>query len=186
MDFSRRIRNARSYTLGLLVMSVVLLLSHNVSAAELYLLSGAGLRQPVDELTKDFTKQTGIKVNIEYSGSGKLLARLKATGEGEVYLPGSHFYVDKLKKQGEVLSSHPVVLHTPVIAVWKKTDKKIDTFADLAKPGVRIGLGDPKAMALGRTAEDILRNSGLADKILPQRGGSRRHGQAACSLRHTR
>ncbi len=121
----------------------------------------------MDELTKEFTKETGIIVKIEYSGSGKLLARQKATGEGDVLLPGSHFYVDKLKKEGEVLSSHPVVLHTPVVAVWRKTTKNVEKFADLATPGVRVGLGDPQAMALGRTAEEILRKSGMAERILP-------------------
>ena len=45
----------------------------------------------------------------------------------------------------------------------KKMADTIKTFSDLAKPGVRVGLGDPKAMALGRTAEDILKNSGLKD-----------------------
>ena len=38
-------------------------------------------------------------------------------------------------------------------------------FADLGKPGIRVGLGDPKAMALGRTAEDILDHSGLKQAI---------------------
>ena len=152
---------------GLLVMSIAFAFADKALTAELYLLAGAGLRQPVDELTQNFTTETGIKVKTEYSGSGKLLARLKATGQGDVYLPGSHFYVEKLKAEGDVLSSHPVVLHTPVLAVWRKTRKNIHKFADLAEPGVRLGLGDPLAMALGRTAEEILRKSGMAEKILP-------------------
>lgn len=159
--------NYRSIVLGLLVIGAAFIFSNAAFAAELYLHSGAGLRQPVDELTAEFTKETGIKVRIEYAGSGKSLARIKATGQGDVFLPGSHFYIDKLKAEGQVLWSHPVVLHIPVIGVWKKTTKQIEKFADLGKPGVRVGLGDPKAMALGRTAEDILRNSGIADKILP-------------------
>ena len=167
MDFPSRTRSRTVCFVGLLVMSVALIFSNKAPAAELYLLAGAGLRQPVDELTKDFAKETGIAVKIEYSGAGKLLARLKATGQGDVYLPGSHFYVDKLKAEGEVLSSHPVVLHTPVVAVWKKTTKNIQKFADLAAPGVRLGLGDPQAIALGRTVEEILRNSGMAEKIIP-------------------
>ncbi len=121
----------------------------------------------MDELTQDFTTETGIEVKIEYSGAGKLLARLKATGQGDVYLPGSHFYVEKLRAEGDVLSFHPVVLHTPVLAVWRKTRKNIHKFADLVARDVRLGLGDPQAMALGRTAEEILRKSGTAEKILP-------------------
>ena len=167
MDLQSRTRSRTACFVGLAIISIALMSSYKAQATELYLLSGAGLRQPVDELTKDFTKKTGIAVKIEYSGGGKLLARLKATGQGDVYLPGSHIYVEKLKKEGGGLSSHPVVLHTPVVAVWRKSTKHIKKLADLAAPGVRVGLGDPKAMALGRTADEILGNAGMADKIQP-------------------
>jgi molybdate transport system substrate-binding protein len=148
-------------------MSVAVILAGNAAAAEPYLLAGAGLRQPVDELLRDYAKETGIRVRVEYGGSGGLLARIKALGRGDVYLPGSRFYVEELRSQGRVSSSHPVALHTPVVAVWRKTKKTIRKFADLGGPGVRVGLGDPQAMALGRTAEEILRRSGTADRILP-------------------
>lgn len=127
---------------------------------------GAGLRQPIDELLASYEKETGTKVVVEFGGAGQLLARFKAARKGDVFLPGSHFYIDKLQEDGQVLFSRPVVLHTPVVAVNKRMSGEVKTFADLAKPGVRVGLGDPKAMALGRTAEDILENSGLKEEIL--------------------
>ncbi len=156
-----------SVFLAALLVALGAAFSAPASADEIYLLCGAGLRGPVDKLTSAFTKETGIDVKTEYGGAGKLLARLEATGEGDVYIPGSHFYVDKLKAEGSVESARPVVLHTPVVAVWRETDKTIEAFADLAEAGVRVGLGDPKAMALGRTAEQILRSSGMAGTILP-------------------
>ena len=133
---------------------------------DLLLLCGAGLRQPVDEMIGVFEKETGIHVQVEYGGSGQLLTRYKATGQGDVFLPGSHFYVEQLKKEGEVVSSSPVALHTPVVAVNKASADKVKTFADLGAAGIRVGLGDPKAMALGRTADDILDHSGLKEQIL--------------------
>jgi molybdate transport system substrate-binding protein len=42
----------------------------------------------------------------------------------------------------------------------------IRSFDDLARPGVRLALGDPKAMALGRTAQDILSSSPLREAVL--------------------
>jgi len=133
---------------------------------ELYLYCGSGLRQPVDELLADFEKETGWKVIVEFGGSGQLLTRYQATGAGDVFLPGSHFYVDKLSAEGQVVFRQAVVLHTPVVAVNNERGSHIQTFADLTKPGIRVGLGDPQAMALGRTAEQILNNSGLKEAIL--------------------
>ena len=60
-------------------------------AEDLFLYCGAGLRQPVDELIKTFQEKTGQKVQIEFGGSGQLLARFKATGKGDVFLPGVPF-----------------------------------------------------------------------------------------------
>ena len=148
------------------VAGIFLILSSQAIASDLFMYCGAGLRQPVDVLLKDYRQQTGVNTIVEFGGSGQLLTRFKATGKGDLYLPGSQFYVDQLKKDGRVLFSLPVVLHTPVVAVNKKMADKVKTFADLAKPGVRVGLGDPKAMALGRTAEDILNNSGIKAGIL--------------------
>jgi molybdate transport system substrate-binding protein len=135
-------------------------------AEELFMYCGAGLRQPVDELLDEYRQRTGVNVAVEFGGSGQLLARFKATGKGDVFMPGSHFYVDQLKASKQVLFSQPVVLHTPVVAVNANKAEEIKIFADLGKPGTRVGLGDPKAMALGRTAEDILDHSGLKKVIL--------------------
>ena len=152
---------------AMLVISVIFVeCSGPARAEDLFMYCGAGLRQPVDVLLENYRQQTGVNTVVEFGGSGQLLARFKATGKGDLFLPGSHFYIRQLKKEGQVLFSLPVVLHTPVVAVNKKMADTIKTFADLAKPGVRVGLGDPKAMALGRTAEDILRNSGLKEAIL--------------------
>jgi molybdate transport system substrate-binding protein len=58
------------------------------------------------------------------------------------------------------------VAHTPVIAVNKSRAERITRFEDLAKPGVRLALGDPNAMALGKTAMIILERAGLKDKVM--------------------
>lgn len=134
-------------------------------AAELYAYVGAGLRPPVDALIDAFQKRTGITVRAEYGGSGQLLSRFNETGKGDIFIPGSTVYTDKLKEKDAVVLVTPLVAHGPVLAVAKDKIGQIASFADLAKPGVRLGLGDPQAMALGRTAEDILDKSGLGEAI---------------------
>ena len=137
------------------------------SAADLHAYVGAGLRQPVTAIVEAFEKETGNTVELEFGGSGQILARFKEAGSGDLFIPGSVFYADKLAKEGAVASQALVVKHSPVLAVTKAKAGEIRSFEDLAKPGVKIGIGDPKAMALGRTAEDILKASGLADRIAP-------------------
>ena len=116
-------------------------------------------------MLQDYRQQTGVDTVVEFGGSGQLLARIKATGKGDLFLPGSHFYVDRLRKEGSVLFSLPVVLHTPVVAVNKKMADTIKTFSDLANPECGR-LGRPQGHGPGTMAKYILKNSGLKDAIL--------------------
>jgi len=132
---------------------------------DLLLYSGAGLKQPVEELVQLFQKETGLQVRADFAGSGQLMARYLASSKGDLFLPDSYFYMNKLKAMDQVVWSSSVVLDPPVVGFPRSGRVEIHAFADLAKPGVRIGLGDPKTMALGRTAEDILAASGLGESI---------------------
>ena len=137
-----------------------------VSAKELHLLAGAGLRGPTDAVIQQFEKETGILVVVEYGGSGKLLARYHASGRGDLFMPGDYFYILRLKQENKTAADTPLLFHTPVIAVNRTKTLSIATIKDLATPGLRLALGDPKAMALGRTADEILKNSGYEKEIL--------------------
>ena len=156
----------RRFWVPALALLICLGLATAAVAEPLLLYSGAGLRQPVEKLVGLFQDKTGIQVRIDFAGSGQLMTRYLASGRGDVFLPGSHFYVNKLKNKGEILWSRKVVLHVPVIGFPLSGRVKITSFDDLTKSGVKVGLGDPKAMALGRTAQDILTASGKGEAVL--------------------
>ena len=158
----RRLVRIALFTVSLLVIAQ----THSSFAGELFMYCGAGLRQPVDRLLDAFRQETGIPVRVAYSGSGQALARIKAVGQGDLFLPGSHVYITKLEQQDKIKLNLPIVLHTPVVAVNAEKSDVVKTFNDLALPGLRVGLGDPTAMALGRTAEDILDHCPQKDAIV--------------------
>ncbi|HDR1011688.1 molybdate ABC transporter substrate-binding protein [Pasteurella multocida] len=154
----------------LIVLSTLITATFSAQAAELYLYAGAGLKDPVEKIVKQFEKETGNNVTIEYGGSGQLLARYNTVKTGDLYLPGSSDYVEKLEKTGDVKESAPLVLHIPVMAIRKEKSAGIYSFKALAESNLRLGIGDSKAMALGKGAEKILELSGyqaqLNDKIV--------------------
>ncbi len=143
-----------------------LLLPSNARAEELSLLAGAGLRQPLDVLTARFEQETGHRILTSYDGSGRLLARIEASGRGDLYMPGALFFLDRLERAGRIRSVRPLVSHTAVVGVALHATDRIRAFEDLAKPGLRLALGDPKAMAFGRTAWTMFRRAGLEAEIL--------------------
>ncbi len=135
-------------------------------SADLLLFAGAGLRQPTDQLIQTFQKETGNTVRVTYAGSGQLMSSILASGQGDLFMPGAFFYIQKLQEMGRIAAVKNLVAHTAVVGVNIKKTNLIQSFDDLAKPGIRLAMGDPKAMALGRVAQKILSRSPLKELIL--------------------
>jgi len=153
---------------AVLVWTVVCGPAGRVWAGELVLLAAAGLRPPVERLVNDFNKDAGFRALVDYAGSGRLLTRILATHQGDLYLPAALEYIQRLQGEGLVESFRPIVSHEPVVAVnRRRAEDKVRRLGDLARPGLRIGLGDPEAMAFGRIAASVLGRAGLAEAVAP-------------------
>ena len=128
----------------------------------LLLYCGAGIRPPVAELAEAFGARHGVTVEVNYAGSDMLLGRIQVSGQGDLFMPGDEYYIQRAKAQGLVASTKTACYFVPVILVQKGNPKNIHSLADLARPGLRLGLGDPQACAVGRAAAAIL----VKDKTL--------------------
>ena len=148
-----------------LLLSCLALFSAPALAAELHMYAGAGLRVPADEIIKKFEAESGHSVKVEYANMGQLLTRFKAAKTGDVFLSGSEFYVDELAREKAVAARHKLVLHTAVMAVRNDKIGKIKTWKDLSESKLRIAMGDPKALALGKAGETMLEKSGYGEKL---------------------
>ena len=129
----------------------------------LTLACGAGLRPVADALIKEFTRRTGLKVDATYEGSGRLLGQLAANRRGDLFMPGSDFYVDQAEKQKLVDPETRRVLayFIPVILVQKGNPKGVHSLRDLAEKPLRIGLGDERAVAVGRCTLELLAKNNI-------------------------
>jgi len=119
---------------------------------ELLLYCGAGIRPPADELVEIFGREYGVRVAPDYAGSEVLLSKIKIARRGDLYMPGDKYYVEQAAQEDMVLSQRSVCYWVPTILVQKGNPKKIFGLEDLLKPGVKLGLGDPGACAIGRTS----------------------------------
>jgi molybdate transport system substrate-binding protein len=154
------------FVVGCFVCLLGLGFIRSATAEELHIFVGAGLRQPVDQLVREFQQHTGYRVFADYGGSGQLMIKIEAVSKGDLFIPGALFYIQKMEKAGKILSYRPIVYHTPVIGVNAEKSEQVAKFDDLAKPGIRLAMGDPKAMAFGRTALSICEKSGQKEAIL--------------------
>ncbi|MBL3594442.1 molybdate ABC transporter substrate-binding protein [Rhodovulum sulfidophilum] len=140
-------------------------LSAAAPADTLHVYSGAGLRPAVEPLAEAFEARTGAELAIEYAGTGQILARARTTGRGDVFIAGTRFFSDQLEAEGRISGVVALGIHGAAIGVSKAAAAKVADIADLGRPGLRLALGDPQAMALGRTADEIMARCGDPEAI---------------------
>lgn len=129
--------------------------------SKLSLYCGAGIRPAMEDAVKAFEAKTGNKVEASYQGSGTLISTIKLKQEGDLYMPGDVGYLDTLAADGSVEDRRSVAWFVPVILVAKGNPKGISGLADLAKPGVKLGLGNPEACQVGRLCEQLWKKNGI-------------------------
>jgi len=128
---------------------------------ELLLYCGAGIRPPVAELTETFSHEHSVKIVTDYAGSEVLMSTIKLTHQGDLYMPGDRHYVQQAAKEGMIHSSKKVCYFVPTILVQEGNPREIRGLEDLLKPGVKLGLGDAKACAIGRKSRQIFAKNNI-------------------------
>ena len=131
--------------------------------AELTLYCGAGISPAADALIAAFSAQSGIRVSPTYNGSGLLLGQITANQKGDLFMPGADFYVDKATTLGLAAEDTKRVIgyFVPVIFVQKGNRHKIASLKDLTRPGLRLGIGDERACAVGQQTLRILEKNAI-------------------------
>ncbi len=127
-----------------------------VSQQVLTLYCAAGIKPAVLKATQAFQQEYGVQVNIEYGGSGTLLSRIEIAPVGDLYIAADSSYIDKAKEKGLVDERLPLAKMKPVIAVQKGNPKGIMSVSDLARPDVKLALGNPGASSIGRQTKILL------------------------------
>ncbi len=126
--------------------------------------------QPVmQELAREYRKQTGTDVELIFGGSGFVLNQMQLVGRGDIYMPGSSDFMAKAVRSGLVKkeSIRIVAYLVPAINVKPGNPEKITSLADLSRPGLRIGIARPEQVCLGLYAIELLENNGLLESVMP-------------------
>jgi molybdate transport system substrate-binding protein len=157
---------------GLLAAALVLGIASQSFAAgpPITIFAGSASKPALEEAARLYQARTGQRVEMTFAGSGTVLAQVKLEHVGDLYVPGSDDYMDKAAAAGAVITSTRKILAylVPAILVAKGNPKHIRGLADLARPDVRVVIGQKGAVCLGDAAEGILAKAGLLDKVRPR------------------
>lgn len=131
---------------------------------EITLYSGSMLRPAIEATITDFEQREGVRVTRVYNGCGILVAQMKA---GQV--PDAYFACD-VEFMNQVRELFPdsdnVSQNELVILVKKGNPHGIKSLHDLAKPGLRVGVGHEKQCAMGWLTQRTFDEGGVKEDVM--------------------
>jgi molybdate transport system substrate-binding protein len=152
--------------------------------------AGVGQRSALTDIQTLFQKShPNVHVNFSFKGSGYFLADISRSREGDLYMPGEEFYVLQAAERGFIVDYDPnhdiAAYFVTVILTPRGNPKQIKGIEDFAKSGIRVGLGNPQACAIGVEHEKVFkkagileavqRNATLSAKCIPELGNAAQH-----------
>ena len=132
---------------------------------ELILYSGAVNRPAVEKSIQEFEAREGVRITPVYNGCGILVGQMKAGGRPDVYLTCDASFVPPV---ADLFIEPPVPMSQTeiIILVPKGNPRKIQSLADLAQPGLRIGVANPEQSTLGALTRRMLQSLGALDSVM--------------------
>lgn len=139
----------------------------NAAEKTLTAFCGSASKPPLEEAAQRFKEKTGIRVDLQFGGSGTVLSQMKLSRRGDLYIPGSPDYMIIANRQGLVNPQSIKILAYLVMAIDVQHDnpKNIKNLSDLAEPGIRVGIGNPEAVCVGLYAVELLEKNNLLQQI---------------------
>ncbi|MCW1922650.1 substrate-binding domain-containing protein [Luteolibacter arcticus] len=123
---------------------------------ELQVFCAAGMKAPLEELALQYERAYGTKVNLQYGGSGSLLATIESTNQGDLYIPAELAYATKARDKKLGMEVIELASMKPVLAVAKGNPKHIRGWQDLLQRSeLNLGLCHRETAAIGSLVQFV-------------------------------
>jgi len=130
---------------------------------------GSASKPAMEEAANVFEEKTGIKVELNFGGSGTMLSQMKLSKQGDLYIPGSPDYMLIAERDGVVYPEtvKKIAYLVPAIDVREGNPKNIQSLDDLAKEGIEVGICAPESCCVGLYAVEIFEYNNMTEKVKP-------------------
>ena len=138
---------------------------------ELTFFCGAVNRRIVTQVIDQFQRDEGVRVNTVYDGCGILTSRMTTIdqqrpdlGFPDLYMACDRYYLD-LEQVRHWFQEAADVSEADLVLVVPKGSNRVQSLTDLAKPGVRVAVGQPDQCTIGVLTWELLKDAGIADEL---------------------
>ncbi len=131
----------------------------------LHLSAGAMLRPAIEETLAEFQQREGVEITTDYNGCGILVAQMRGRKKGpDAFFACDRQFMDQVQDlfgPAQTISGNQLV-----ILVHKGNPHNIRRLRDLAKPGLRVGIGHEKQCAMGVLTQQTLREDRSRSSVM--------------------
>jgi molybdate transport system substrate-binding protein len=137
------------------------------SGQKLMVATAANMQYAIDEIQKEFEKETGIQCEIILGSSGKLTAQIKEGAPYDVFVSADTKYPSVLFEEGFSLEP-PFIYAYGKLVLWSLTVDSLSIHS-LVKESVRhLAVANPKTAPYGQATFEFLENEKLLTALQPK------------------
>ncbi len=136
-------------------------------AAELRILCGSSMATPGQTIAELFRTNHQAQVMVDLGGSETLLPKILAGAPADIFICHDPFE-QKLKESGDWTGSVVVGVLQPVLLVRRGNPHQIRSLTDLARTGLKIGIGDPRYSTCSELFIQRLDEKGIREQVMNQ------------------
>jgi len=148
-----------------LALGLPLACSPKKGGEEVLVLCGGSMRKALESVKENYKMTFSDTIVTTYGGSGDLCAQIQETGRGDIYICHDPF-MPWAQERGLISDWDTVASLRIVIIVPKGNPKGIKALEDLAKPGLRLGIGDKRFSTSGQIVKHMLKTVPYGNDIL--------------------
>lgn len=156
-----------------LVCFAILLSGVRVQSQEITVAAAADLKFAMGELTANFEKQTGNKVNVTYGSSGNFFSQIQNGAPFDLFFSADLDYAKKLEAGGQ---GEPGTLYNYAlgrVVIWTPPGVQVDVnsqgMSALLDPAIqKIAIANPAHAPYGRAAVAAMKKAGVYEKAEPK------------------
>lgn len=131
-----------------------------------FVLAAGSTTNAMDEIRRQFTKDTGIEVRASYAVASALAQQILHGAAADVFISADPKWVDVLGEHGLLAERQNLLGNRLVIIVPKDSSLRVTRLEDLTAAAVgHLALGNPESAPVGRYAKQAFIQLGIWEQV---------------------
>lgn len=152
---------------GFIFLCILVIAGCNDKSAtrKITIATSSNMKFSIEDITRSFTKKTGIKCDLVISSSGQLAAQIKEKAPFDLFISADMKYPEEVYKSGLAVSP-PKIYAQGRLVLWTKSNLINPSIDALLGSSIKnIALPNPRLAPYGVAAIEVLKNNHVFEKV---------------------